>query len=73
MTLCAVFENVGAVGTVSVGIHFEQTVAAGDTADAVVVVVVDEEYRLVDYDWDFAIENGADYCAAVASGAVGVD
>jgi len=27
----------------------------------------------VNYDWDFAIENGADYCADVAFGVVGVD
>jgi len=68
-----VFEKVGVVGTVAVGIHLEEIVAAGDTADAAAAVAVGEAYRLVDYDWDFAIENGADNCAAVASGAVGVD
>lgn len=73
MTLHAVFENVGVVGTVTVGIHLEEIVVAEDTADAAAAVAVGEVYRLVDYDWDFAIENGADYCVAVASGAVGVD
>lgn len=74
MTLHAVFEKVGVVGTVTVGIHLEEIVVAGYTADAAAAVeAVGEEYRLVDYDWDFAIENGADYCVAVASGAVGVD
>jgi len=63
----------GVVGTMVVGIHFEEIVAVREIVD-VAAIDVGEAYRIVvNYDWHFAIENGADYYADVAFGVVGVD
>ena len=63
----------GVVGTVTVGIHSKEIVVVVDIIDPVAAIVVGKPYRLMDYDWDFSIENGSNYCSAMASGVVFLD
>eukprot|EP01018_Ginkgo_biloba_P025817 Gb_03418 [translate_table: standard] len=67
MALYAVFEKGDVAATVAIGYHLQGIVAAvAETADAVAVAfpLPGESCRLAvaDYDWDFAIENGANCC-----------
>jgi len=55
------------------GIHLEEIFVAGVTADPSAIVAIGEAYRLMDYDWDFSIENGVYYCVTMASSVIIID
>ena len=53
--------------------NLSEIFVAGVTADPSAIVAIGEAYRLMDYDWDFSIENGVYYCVTMASSVIIID